>query len=51
MEHIKQLNKAVHDLRDMAKAYVFYDVYLDGDKTLSIDDPIHSSAKDSQDPD
>jgi methyl-accepting chemotaxis protein len=33
--HIEQLNKAVHDLREMAKAYVFYDVYLDGDKTLA----------------
>jgi methyl-accepting chemotaxis protein len=39
VEHIKQLKKAVHDLREMAKAYVFYDVYLDGDKTLAIKDP------------
>ena len=39
LEHIRQLNKAVHDLREMAKAYVFYDVYLDGDKTMAINDP------------
>ncbi|MGD9007278.1 MAG: HAMP domain-containing protein [Desulfobacteraceae bacterium] len=48
LEHIKLLNKAVHDLREMAKAYVFYDVYLDGDKTLAINDPDNSSANDSQ---
>lgn len=49
MEHIKLLNKALHDLREMAKAYVFYDVHLDGDKTLAINDPNNSSANDSQD--
>jgi methyl-accepting chemotaxis protein len=48
LEHIKLLNKAVHDLREMAKAYVFYDVCLDGDKTLAINDPDNSSANDSQ---
>lgn len=48
LEHIKLLNKAVHDLREMAKAYVFYDVHLDGDKTLAINDPNNSSANDSQ---
>ena len=48
LEHIKLLNKAVHDLREMAKAYVFYDVYLDGDKTLAINEPDNSPANDSQ---
>jgi hypothetical protein len=48
LEHIKLLNKAVHDLREMAKAYVFYDVYLDEDKTLAINDPDNSIANDSQ---
>lgn len=38
VEHIEQLNKAVHDLRNMAKAYVFYNVYLDGDNTLATND-------------
>ncbi len=47
MEHLKQLNKAVHDLREMAKAYVFYDVYLDGEKTLAINEPNNPSAYDS----
>lgn len=45
VEHIRQLNKAVHDLREMAKAYVFYDVYLDGDKTMAINDPGNPSEK------
>jgi methyl-accepting chemotaxis protein len=48
LEQIKLLNKAVHDLREMAKAYVFYDVYLDGDKTLAVNDPDNPSANDSQ---
>jgi methyl-accepting chemotaxis protein len=48
LEQIKLLNKAVHDLREMAKAYVFYDVYLDGDKTLSINDSDNSSENDLQ---
>jgi methyl-accepting chemotaxis protein len=43
MEQIKQLNKAVRDLREMTKAYVFYDVYLDGEKTLAIDEPDNPS--------
>lgn len=51
LEHIKLLNKAVRDLREMAKAYVFYDVYLEGDKTLAIKDPNHSSANESQEQD
>ena len=48
LEHIKLLNKAVRDLREMAKAYVFYDVYLDGDRTLAINDPDNSSANESR---
>jgi methyl-accepting chemotaxis protein len=48
MEHIKLLNKAVDDLREMAKAYVFYDVNLDGDKILAVNDPDNSPANDSQ---
>ncbi len=46
LEHIRELNKAVHDLREMAKAYVFYDVYLDGDKTLAINEHDNSSTYD-----
>jgi methyl-accepting chemotaxis protein len=46
MMHLRELNKAVHDLRDMAKAYVFYDVYLDGEKTLAINDPNDPSDSD-----
>lgn len=46
LEQIKLLNKAVHDLREMAKAYVFYDVSLDGEKTLAINDPGNPSEND-----
>lgn len=46
MKHLRELDKAVHDLRDMAKAYVFYDVYLDGEKTLAINDPNDSTDSD-----
>ena len=46
LKHLHELNKAVHDLRDMAKAYVFYDVYLDGEKTLAINDPNDPSDSD-----
>jgi methyl-accepting chemotaxis protein len=46
LEQIKLLNRAVHDLREMAKAYVFYDVYLDGDKTLSINDTVNTFEND-----
>jgi methyl-accepting chemotaxis protein len=44
MEQIKQLNRAVRDLREMARAYVFYDVCLDGDKTLAATEPNPSPA-------
>ena len=36
---LQQLTRAVDNLRDMAKAYVFYDVYLEGEKTLAINQP------------
>jgi methyl-accepting chemotaxis protein len=39
LDHLNQLNKAVHDLRDMAKAYVFYDVHLQDEKALAITEP------------
>ncbi len=37
--YLKQLAEAVDDLREMAKAYVFYDVSLEGDNTQAIDEP------------
>jgi methyl-accepting chemotaxis protein len=37
--HILQLKESVESLREMAKAYVFYDVRLEGDKTLAINSP------------
>lgn len=36
---LQQLTAAVDNLRVMAKAYVFYDVHLDGDQALAIDRP------------
>lgn len=43
LRHLKQLHKAVSDLREMAKAYVFYDVHLEGEKTLAITKPGHTA--------
>jgi len=37
--YLKQLSEAVDDLRDMAKAYVFYDVSIEGAKTQAINAP------------
>ena len=37
--YLKQLTESVDDLREMAKSYVFYDVSLDGNKTLAINEP------------
>ncbi len=37
--HILQLKESVENLREMAKAYVFYDVRLEGDKALAINSP------------
>jgi len=39
IRHIHELTSAVENLREMAKAYVFYDVRLDGEKTLAINNP------------
>ena len=36
--HIHQIYKSIDSLRNMAKAYVFYNVYLDGDNTLATND-------------
>jgi methyl-accepting chemotaxis protein len=38
-EHLQELTKAINSLREMAKAYVFYDVRLDGEKALAIHQP------------
>jgi methyl-accepting chemotaxis protein len=37
--YLKQLSEAIDDLRDMAKAYVFYDVRIEGTRTHAINDP------------
>ncbi len=37
--HLKQLAEAVEDLREMAKAYVFYDVSIEGTKTMAVNRP------------
>jgi methyl-accepting chemotaxis protein len=37
--YLKQLTESVDDLREMAKSYVFYDVSLDGNKTLAVNEP------------
>ena len=36
---IKQLIESIENLREMAKAYVFYDVRLEGEKALAINHP------------
>lgn len=35
--YLKQLSEAIDNLRDMAKAYVFFDVTIEGAKTRAID--------------
>jgi HAMP domain-containing protein len=37
--YLKQLYEAVEDLREMAKAYVFYDVNIEGTKTTAVNHP------------
>jgi len=37
--YLKQLSEAIDDLRDMAKAYVFYDVSIEGNRTQAINEP------------
>lgn len=39
LKHLEALTSAVENLREMAKAYVFYDVHLDGEQTLAINNP------------
>ena len=37
--YLKQLSEAIDDLRNMAKAYVFYDVSIEGTQTHAIREP------------
>jgi methyl-accepting chemotaxis protein len=37
--YLKQLAEAIDDLREMAKAYVFYDVSIEGNRTHAINEP------------
>ena len=37
--YLKQLSEAVEDLREMAKAYVFYDVNIEGSRTTAVNHP------------
>jgi methyl-accepting chemotaxis protein len=39
IEQLQQVTAAIENLREMAKAYVFYDVRLDGEQTLAINEP------------
>lgn len=38
-QQLEELTAAVENMRQMAKAYVFYDVRLDGEQTLAINNP------------
>jgi methyl-accepting chemotaxis protein len=38
-EKMEQVVRSIESLREMAKAYVFYDVSLDGDKAIAIEQP------------
>jgi methyl-accepting chemotaxis protein len=38
-QDLLELSRAIESLREMAKAYVFYDVHLDGEKALAINQP------------
>lgn len=38
-KQLKDLTTAIENLRAMAKSYVFYDVHLDGEQTLAINNP------------
>jgi methyl-accepting chemotaxis protein len=38
-QDLRELSRAIESLREMAKAYVFYDVHLDGEKALAINQP------------
>jgi len=39
IEQLHQVIASIENLREMAKAYVFYDVRLDGEQTLAINEP------------
>jgi methyl-accepting chemotaxis protein len=50
-QHVQELTEAIENLRQMAKSYVFYDVQLEGEKAIAINQPgrksvdsIHQSA-------
>lgn len=45
-EHLRELTEAVESLREMAKSYVFYDVRLEGEKTLAINHPGQNGSTD-----
>ncbi len=45
--YLKQLTEAVDDLREMAKAYVFYDVSLEGNNARAIQEPGKTSPSDN----
>lgn len=47
LDHIHQIYKSVDSLRNMAKAYVFYDVHLEGEHTLSISEPGHAASSEN----
>ena len=39
MDRLFKLDEAIQNLRNMAKAYVFYDVRLDGEQALAVNEP------------
>lgn len=39
LKELEKLSEAINSLRQMAKAYVFYDVRLNGEETLAINQP------------
>lgn len=39
MQQLHKLDEAIQNLREMAKAYVFYDVRLDGEQALAVNEP------------
>lgn len=45
--HLKELSDAIEDLRQMAKAYVFYDVSIEGTQTQAINEPGNGTTADS----
>lgn len=39
LKQLNELSEAIQDLRKMAKAYVFFDVRLEGEQTMAISEP------------